>query len=195
MSARKAVDEELSQAKIIQVARELFATTGYNAVSMRAIAKSLGYSPGSLYYHFKAKAELLSKIVVTDFKRLDEVLEETVAAPPSSTFSLLERIFLAFIQFGMENRNAFEIMFLNQDSELNNYAQEAKMQSYDKFAEAVMTEICYTDQTREFRFQTVFVLFLALHGFVQYYIHSDQSYEDIAGLAKIHVKLLYKGLQ
>ena len=58
MTPRKAVDNELTKEMIMDTARELFAEQGFQHVSMRKIAQSLGYSHGALYYHFKNKAEI-----------------------------------------------------------------------------------------------------------------------------------------
>ena len=59
MSPRKAVKQELTREMIMNVARNLFVQQGYQHTSMRKIATELGYSHGSIYYHFKNKAELL----------------------------------------------------------------------------------------------------------------------------------------
>lgn len=58
MSPRKLVEKELDKSIILDAARALFADHGYQAISIRMIAKKLGYSSGSLYYHFKDKAEI-----------------------------------------------------------------------------------------------------------------------------------------
>ncbi len=65
--ARKAVAQELSRERILTEARELFATFGYRALTMRSIAKAMGYSHGALYYHFNEKAELFYALIKEDF--------------------------------------------------------------------------------------------------------------------------------
>lgn len=72
--ARRAVEQELSRERILEAARHLFITKGYRAISMRSIGQHLGYSHGSLYYHFKEKAELFYAIVVEDFNYLGHLL-------------------------------------------------------------------------------------------------------------------------
>src|SRR5271169_6345534 len=47
---------------ILCAAEELFATNGFNAVSVREIAQAAGANPGSVTYHFKTKDGLLLEI-------------------------------------------------------------------------------------------------------------------------------------
>src|SRR5258707_3089863 len=47
---------------ILAAAEELFATNGFNAVSIRDIAQAAGANPGSVTYHFKTKDVLLLEI-------------------------------------------------------------------------------------------------------------------------------------
>src|ERR1700738_513545 len=47
---------------ILCAAEELFATNGFNAVSVRDIAQEAGAQPGSVTYHFKSKDGLLLEI-------------------------------------------------------------------------------------------------------------------------------------
>jgi len=45
--------------EILDAAARLFARQGFHAASMREIAAAAGMLPGSLYYHFPSKDELL----------------------------------------------------------------------------------------------------------------------------------------
>lgn len=89
---RKAVDQELSRERILEVARHLFVTKGYRAISMRSIGQQLGYSHGSLYYHFKDKAELFYALVQEDFKRLGRLFERVMVQAPSDGLSKMEQV-------------------------------------------------------------------------------------------------------
>lgn len=194
MSPRKAVEHELSRQRILDAAREQFVNQGYRDVSMRGIAKQLGYSPGSLYYHFREKDDLFSAMTVEDFHRLDSLLEEVVSTSPNPGRERLELIFLSFIRFGLENKRSFELMFLIQEPGLESYTSQAKMASYEKFFNAVKESLQVINADRTEDVHLIWVLFLSLHGFVSFYIQSPQTYEDIAKLADVHVQLLLRGL-
>src|SRR5438270_10342851 len=66
--ASKSTSKDLAARKpnlreaILAAAEELFATNGFNAVSVRDIAQAAGANPGSVTYHFKTKDGLLLEI-------------------------------------------------------------------------------------------------------------------------------------
>ena len=50
---------------VLDAGAKLFATKGYKATTMRDIASEAGMLPGSLYYHFESKQDLLLEIYTT----------------------------------------------------------------------------------------------------------------------------------
>lgn len=64
---------------VLDAGAKLFATKGYKATTMRDIATDVGMQPGSLYYHFASKQDLLLavyELAVTDImQQLDEATE------------------------------------------------------------------------------------------------------------------------
>jgi AcrR family transcriptional regulator len=69
----KAVKSEQTRAVIVETALRLFRERGYEATTMRAIAKEAGVSVGNAYYYFGSKEELIQAYY-------DELQEEHVAA-------------------------------------------------------------------------------------------------------------------
>ena len=70
--------------RILDVALELFAQSGYLGTSMSDIAKQLGITKGALYKHYTGKQEILDSIVERmnkmDYERAEEY--EMPEAPP-----------------------------------------------------------------------------------------------------------------
>jgi len=56
--------------EILAVTRTLFADRGYSSTSMRDLAEACGVLPGSLYAHFRSKADLAHQIVMEFFTEL-----------------------------------------------------------------------------------------------------------------------------
>jgi len=194
MCARRVVDQELSRDRILEEARGLFATRGYDTLTMRSIAKALGYSHGALYYHFRDKAELFYALVVEDFNfllmRQKEMLDRTV---PGS-MGHLKDLMMEFIKFGMENPHHYEIMFMVRDPELRRYSRTKQAQCMDMFA-SVVREVVKEDPDAVKKLYTLpWSLFMSLHGFISYSIHFYQSYEEVRHLAEAHVEYLCSGL-
>src|SRR3954468_3490798 len=62
--------------KILDAARNLFVSEGYESVSMRKIAEAIEYSPTAIYVHFKDKAELMQQLCEHDFRSLAHVFQD-----------------------------------------------------------------------------------------------------------------------
>lgn len=59
MTEPKPVKSEQTRALIVETALRLFRETGYEATTMRAIAREAGVSVGNAYYYFGSKEELI----------------------------------------------------------------------------------------------------------------------------------------
>lgn len=61
--AAETADDSAKRRQIVEGARDVFLTKGFDAASMADIAKAAGVSKGTLYVYFKDKDELFSAIV------------------------------------------------------------------------------------------------------------------------------------
>jgi len=68
---------EASRARIMDVAQRLFARRGFEGVSIRDIAQTLGMTTASLYYHFPSKEEIF---VAVHGRSLEAVQREVMDA-------------------------------------------------------------------------------------------------------------------
>ena len=66
---------------VLDAAARLFAGKGYGATSMRDIAGAAGMLPGSLYYHFASKEELLVAVYEEGVRRIKAALAPALAQP------------------------------------------------------------------------------------------------------------------
>ena len=53
---------EDTRRRILEAARELFGTEGFDCTTVRQIASAVGITDAALYYHFKSKREILTAI-------------------------------------------------------------------------------------------------------------------------------------
>jgi TetR/AcrR family transcriptional repressor of nem operon len=76
--------------RLVETAREMFWERGYNATTMRDIARAAKTNLGNLYYHFKTKDELLVAVL----EKYKEMLRPALLAPVWQKVSdPIERIF------------------------------------------------------------------------------------------------------
>ena len=69
-----------SRETILTVASTLYATRGYEAVSMRDVAAEVRIKPASLYYHFKDKEALVRESLAHVFAEKTAPMEEVLQA-------------------------------------------------------------------------------------------------------------------
>ena len=64
MTAEELTKGERTHAAIVAAAHDLFITQGYNATSMRQIARKAGIALGGIYNHFSSKAEIFESVFI-----------------------------------------------------------------------------------------------------------------------------------
>ncbi|MNE53151.1 HTH-type transcriptional repressor AcnR [compost metagenome] len=192
--ARRAVERELSRERILEAARHLFITKGYRAISMRSIGQHLGYSHGSLYYHFKEKAELFYAIMVEDFNHVAGLLNEAMNNPPEPGMTRVEQLVMEFIRFGLDHPHQYEIMFMIRDEELLAYCRAEQGRCFELFAGIVRRHMKEEGYVSEDWQSVPLTLFLSAHGFISYYIQDKVSFDDVKPAALTHIKVLSRSL-
>ena len=66
------VSQDLTRMRILSVAREKFARSGFYGTSMDSIVRAAGLSKGAVYWHFKNKEALFVAVVESEVKRIQE---------------------------------------------------------------------------------------------------------------------------
>ena len=107
---RREREKSETRDKILDAARELFVTEGYEGVSMRRVAEKIEYSPTAIYVHFADKNELFRELCHQDYARLAEVFQGS--AMPMDPVERLKQIGRTYIEFGMHYPNHYKFMFM-----------------------------------------------------------------------------------
>ena len=95
---------------ILEAAREAFARDGFESVSMRGIAESIGLSHGSIYGYFADKEAIFDALSEESFARLAEALRGM--ARKRDPVSFLRAAGRAYVEFGLSNPGAYEFAFV-----------------------------------------------------------------------------------
>lgn len=110
VTERREREREEVRLKILGAARDLFASEGYEKVTMRRIAEAIEYSATTIYNHFEDKDDLVLALCEEDFARLFEHLRS--APPPSDPVEAIRQLGLAYAQFGITYPNHYRFMFM-----------------------------------------------------------------------------------
>ena len=87
--------------EILTVASALFAERGFDAVSVRDLARALQMTPAGLYHHFTDKEELYRETLVYVFSRIDPILDQT--GNGKTTRDYLEQLVHSIICFLLQD--------------------------------------------------------------------------------------------
>lgn len=98
--------------EIVDAAELLLLQTGdQDAVSIRAVAETVGVSPPAIYLHFADKTELILAVCQRHFAALDQVLDQA-ATGVSDPLESLRRRGRAYVHFGLEHPEIYRILFM-----------------------------------------------------------------------------------
>jgi AcrR family transcriptional regulator len=108
---------------ILDRTRLLLVEEGYPHLSMRKIARAVGCSATSIYLHFESKDALVHALIDEGFERLNQRLSEAAegVADPAARLDALAR---AYVAFGLENPEYYQVMFLLHPDRMARYPAE-----------------------------------------------------------------------
>ncbi len=111
---RQERDRETVGRAILDAARELFVTHGYQHVSIRKIAEKIEYSPAAIYSYFPSKDDIFFALAEEGFRLLFAYAEVPPASPGDDPASRLRRQFWRYYEFSKEYPEYFALMFLDR---------------------------------------------------------------------------------
>lgn len=107
---RREREREEIRTRILDAARELFASEGVESVTMRRIAERIEYSPTAIYFHFRDKESLLAELCDCDFRNFAQVFAEI--ARIKDPVERLRAAGRAYVEFGLKNPSHYRLMFM-----------------------------------------------------------------------------------
>ena len=102
MSSRAAQAERTRQ-QILETAQRLFTELGYDATSLQMIADEMGLTKAAVYYHFRAKSDILHAAMRPGSQRLEALLGE--AATIRGRRARIGHLVNGFVDFLIQNRH------------------------------------------------------------------------------------------
>jgi AcrR family transcriptional regulator len=174
MGVRERREREKSETreKILDAARELFVTEGYEGVSMRRVAEKIEYSPTAIYVHFADKQELFRELCHEDYARLAQVFQSSVIS--SEPVERLKQIGAIYAEFGARYPNHYKFMFMtphpehefdDQDREMRGNPEKDAYAFLKWAVEQAMDAGSFRDEVRDVELVSQ-TLWAAAHGVI-----------------------------
>lgn len=107
---RREREKSETRDKILDAARELFVTEGYDGVSMRKVAEKIEYSPTAIYVYFADKNELFRELCHQDYARLADIFKSS--AMSTDPIERIRQIGSIYAEFGTRYPNHYRFMFM-----------------------------------------------------------------------------------
>lgn len=132
-STRRQQDKEIVRGKILDAARELMVSVGYEGVSTRAIGRKIGYSPMAIYGHFADMDSLLRELCSLDFNAFRESMQRLAVV--DDPVERIREMGMAYVRFGLENPGQYRLLFLAPvPPELSDHAYKSGDPNEDMYA-------------------------------------------------------------
>ncbi len=125
---RKQREKEKRKIEIINAARKVFSSKGFNSSTMEEIATEAELSPGTLYLYFKNKEELHTSLSIEILKYLTEEMQKVVAEEISveEKIDLFRDVFIKVYQY--DPNILINLFHLQSGETLQNLSDEVLQQ-------------------------------------------------------------------
>lgn len=107
MGVRRTPAQAATADRILDSARKLVMTKGWDRFSLRALARDVGFSPASLYEYFDGKEAILEAVADRARKRLVDELRGV----PNEDGERLVELAMAYVRFARQYREDFLLLF------------------------------------------------------------------------------------
>lgn len=182
MSRRQGKKAEETRRNILTAAEELFMARGYDAVTMREIARMAGCSHTAIYIYFREKEVLLLDLSLPLLKALTKQLDD-IMEQDGLPHEKLTTLSLALIRFGLTYRNTYPFLFTVKSSPGDKATQplleinHIRMEIFDKFKQAIQDSLQF-EENDERLLTNVQILFYALHGIIVTYSFPNEDAQE-----------------
>jgi len=159
---------------ILDAARAIGVRYGWDAVTIRAVAKKLGYSSPLLYEHFRDKEHLLTDIAISGLIQLHACLAADLPkASRLAAIMMMER----YWTFMIENTQLYRLMNGMDGVPIDNEKVGRSAQSLCLFIERVLRPLLGKDATEAEAKLLTYELWALLHGMAALYLDRSISFD------------------
>jgi AcrR family transcriptional regulator len=107
---RRARERAEMRERILDAARNLFASEGYEAVTLRKVADCIEYCPATIYKYFEDKDEMVRALVEDDIAMVMATIRPSMEK--QTPLERLRSFGCAYIEMGLERPNHYRLLFM-----------------------------------------------------------------------------------
>jgi len=183
--------------QVLDAARKIVLTHGFQALTMRKIAEAIEYAPGTIYLYFENRDAIAAELTQRGFEELLRAFAPaTEIADPAER---LKRIGELYVKFGLEHPETYRLIFMERytsavfdakhDSGPGNQAFQFLIDAFDRLrAQGRLA----TDATST---QLADAFWCAVHGIVSLKLTCDGYPETPTGdLQRVMQSVLFRGV-
>jgi AcrR family transcriptional regulator len=110
---RRGAERAQLRDELLAVAERLLQANGYAGFSLRQVAEETGYTPTTIYRHFKDRDDLLGTVLDTWFSKFAAALDAADRSATDPRGRLMAQS-AAYIRFAVEQPAVYRVMFLER---------------------------------------------------------------------------------
>lgn len=126
---------------ILEVAEQLFASNGYNSVSINDIALQAGVSKANIFHHFKSKEGLFMAVLKTACERSVQALDVAPAQSPENPLDPLKNFFSSHLQALLAHPRSTRLiqweLLMNSEQRGKRLAEEVFTETFSRIVDLV----------------------------------------------------------
>ncbi|MBE1446574.1 MULTISPECIES: TetR/AcrR family transcriptional regulator [unclassified Paenibacillus] len=180
--SRQEIRSEETKSSIREAAGKLFTSRGYDAVTMREIAKEAGCSHTTIYLYYKDKEALLETLAIPPLMTLEQTMLNIINHNEMEALDALKELSRQFLRFSLTHKSMVPVIFnmkagrvdeVNPQSEVNKHRNQIfayLSEALNRIIEAEGTE----QKTNDAR-----ILFYMLYGIVHTYLSNEEPIEEL----------------
>ena len=116
---RVSKEPEKRKQDLVEAAKRLFMTKGYEQTAVSDIVKEIKVAQGTFYYHFKSKAEILEEVVKEFVFSLVERARLVAERDDVDAVTRLKGFFDALVRFGKVNNQLIDFIIICSQSQVD----------------------------------------------------------------------------
>lgn len=179
-AARRERNRMEMRRNVLDAAQKMVAEGGFEHLTIRGIARELGYSPGAIYEYFENKEAILCSLYFDGSGGFVDSIETawTELPPDADAITAFLRMGEVFRRYALRNRELYRFTFnvMKQPSEWGEAAESGMPLSLDRVVQATMRGMTEGDLIEANPADVAISLWVTAHGFVSLEVSDHFNY-------------------